>query len=336
VRTITRVLLSATLIAVAALFLLEPVRIGVGYVALAATPGYEDRFRDYVPFTGMHDTVAVWSPTRTASGAETYFPVNSKWQQPRDTGTTPHQGVDLAAGMGTPVHPIDRGWIVFQAEANGGADEYELIIRLDWDYDGLQNDDVYVKYDHLQYVGYWPTGALVYPSDQVATSGNEGGHQSVHLHFGTLYPKFSGSNTGRWTGMERLYTGVTAWNYGRDLDFICFLDVIGNSVWANAYTMNMGAHQALPPGNVRLFHRRPGASAYDSAQMSAASGDDWFVDLNALGYVAGDNVEWLVRARRPLGTEFHNSAYFPPQFRHPDNSPNDTPTRFPFYTTQVF
>lgn len=339
-QNISRIFFAASLVTAGALVALEPFRAAARETAAPpsrAEPGYEDRFRDYVPYTGMSDTLHLWSPTRDAAGIQIMPGVSSKWQQPRRVGTTPHQGVDLLATMGTPVHPIDRGWIVYQAEGAPSTGRYELIINLDWNWDGIQNDDVYVKYDHLQYVFFRATGSYVYPQYQVATSGNEGGTQPTHLHFGVLYPKFDGSLTGRWNGVERLYAHVPDWNYGRDLDFISYLEVHGSDIWVNAYRMSGDTHYVLPAGNVHLFHRPAGYTPWDSAQMAASTESDWYVSLRSLGYAPGQNVEWLVRARVDLTntTETHNSGFFPPQFRHPHNNPNETATRFPFYTTQV-
>lgn len=322
-RTATRLLVGAAIIAAAGFLVREPARAAM---AGRATPDYSDAFRDYVPYTGMTSTINAYSPTRNTSGVETYFGVNSKWQQPRSVGTTPHQGTDLNTPMGTPVHPIDRGWIVYQSST-----AYELIIQLDWDYDNVQDDDVYVKYDHLQYVNFKPTGSFVTTADKVATSGSEGGTVPVHLHFGVLYPKFATGTNGRWAVTERLYTNVADWNYGRDLDFINYVEVAGSRVWANAYTKDNTQTVHLPAGNVRLYHRRVGATRWDSVTMTAASHGDWYADLP---YPAGTQVQWLVQARRPMSGETHNSAYFPPRFKHPDNSPNVSAT-FPYFTATV-
>ena len=299
-----------------------------------------ERFRDYAMGGSYH---GFWYPLRDAAGTEVWYRVNSKWQQPRDEGTTPHQGVDLGSGVGTRVYPVYNGWIVYQSgrRSDGtccftdasGQTLWEMILQLDVNDDGIQNDAVYHKYDHLERVGYRSTGVYVSTADMVATSGNENGqYTGAHLHFGNLNPR--SGQTGRWTGMERHYGWSADYNYGDDLDFISYVTKDAyNVVQATTYVMSSGTRTSITAGNVRLFHRRAGTSAWSNAAMTlTATADRWQIDLDGLGYGPGVSIQYFVRSSRAGLVEPHNSAFFPAIFAHAINDPNATAALYPYYT----
>jgi hypothetical protein len=301
---------------------------GTAAYAWANTPNSTLRFRDYAEGIDQSAIKDLESPVRTSTGTPATPGVVSKWNQPRDvgsTGTTPHQGVDLTAAVGTLVYPVMPGWITYQHGKNTsgvccttsgtGSGNYEMIIRLDWNRNGVQDDNVYLKFDHLERVGYFAAGAYVSTADRVATSGNENGAYDQHLHFGFLYPKEGTSNTGRWTGNEPHYTWAADWNYGGDLDFISWvMRYSDNTVEATAYTMNTRVRSALPQGNVVLYHRRSGTSTWSApVTMTALSSPAYRfrTSLNTLGYAPGTTIDWMVRAIRPNLAEIHPAAFFP-------------------------
>jgi hypothetical protein len=305
-----------------------------------------DRFIDYAPGITMDLVTPLWSPLRTSDSLTDYYAqVNSKWLQPRDTGTTPHQGVDLQAALGTPIFPIHPGWVAFRhgrnrsgvcCVATPGAtveQEYEIILELDWNNDAVRNDAVFAKYDHIEQV-WVADNEQVFAGHQIGTSGNEDGNYGAHLHFGILNPRLG--NTGRWTGMERHYTDVDYWNWGDDLDFISYLKhYADNVVEATSYSLSMGLEEPLDPGGMRVYHRVAGTSAWSDSPMQTVAGSSyrWTVDLDALGYASGTQIHWMLRAWRPrLVVEEHPVAYWPPRFAHPVNFPNQTAAAFPYRT----
>jgi murein DD-endopeptidase MepM/ murein hydrolase activator NlpD len=303
---------------------------------------YLARFRDY---TLGGEVRAFWLPFRDAAGNEVSSPVTSKWQQPRDDGTSPHQGTDLRAAMNTPVYAPYNGWIVGQDGKNTAGvccirestNSFEVVLRLDLNDNGVQDDTVHFKFDHVERVGYRSTGSYVTPADQVATSGNENGTyiNAPHLHFGPLNPKEATTSNGRWTGLERHYTWVSEWRYGDDLDFISYVGKDAfNNVRATSYVMSSGTPTSLPAGNVVLFHRRSTGGTWSMRTMTAVAGepDRWEADLDTLGYGPGVSIHWMIRSTRPGLVEPHNAAFFPPEFAHPNNNPNAVANAYPFYT----
>lgn len=303
----------------------------------ANTESYLARFRDYA-MGGVYKSF--WIPSRNSTGGEIAYAVFSKWQQPRDVGTSPHQGADIGAPMNTPLYPTYYGWIVNQDGyysngtccLRGTGSSFEVILQLDVNDNNVQDDAVYMKYDHVERVGFRSTGSFVTPSDQIATSGDENGGVGPHLHFGPINPR-SGS-TGRWTGLERHYGWVADWRYGDDLDFISYVvRDSANVVRATSYTMSDGVRQALPAGNVVLFHRRAGTSAWSARTMTlTAEAYRWETDLDTLGYGPGVSIHWMIRSIRPNLADPHSAAFFPPEFAHPNNNPNAVAAAYPFYT----
>ena len=308
------------------------------------------RFRDRAPDMGLDWIADLWSPTRNADGTESFYPVTSKWQQPRSEGTTPHQGVDLGTPIDTDLYPIEEGWIVYQSgfgpdgvtsfpDANGAVN-WEIVIRVDWNYNGVQDDELYLKYDHVKRVGYVATGAFVSAATRIAKSGNEGGvYPGPHLHFGFLWPKEPGVNNGRWVRMYPFYTWAQDWQWGRDMDFIAqFSHGSGNVISLYAYTRVTAGPEALHPDSVVLYHRRTGTTTWTGTSMRVSEIDpyNFTLELNALGYAPATQIDYLVRAWRSFaGGDEHKAAYFPPEFAHPYNSPNHSATRYPFYAATI-
>jgi murein DD-endopeptidase MepM/ murein hydrolase activator NlpD len=302
-----------------------------------------DRFRDYAEGIDNDTWKDLYGPLIDASGGD-YFPaVQSKWQQPRDTGTSPHQGTDVGAPMYTRVLPVWAGWIVYQSGRRpdgtccvsdvNGAVLWEMVIQLDWNGNGSQDDAVYVKYDHLERVGYYTNGTYVTAADIVAQSGNENTMYGAHLHFGLLYPKEA--QTGRWTSINHHYGWVTAWYNGDDLDFISYVSrAADNTVSATAYVMSDGQYQPLSPGSVHLFHRRSGTSSWSSSPMALTSESDRYaIDIDFLGYAPGTQIDWLVRALRTGLDDPHYAGFFPARYAHPNNDPNAVAAAYPFYVS---
>lgn len=308
--------------------------------AVRKTESYIDRFRDYAQGIDQNTWKSLYTPTTDASGNDAFPGVWSKWQQPRDVGTSPHQGLDLGVPKYTWVYPTYKGWIVYQSgrkpddtccvyDANG-QNRWEMIIQLDWNDNGAQDDAVYLKYDHLQNVGYYATGAYVTASNAVARSGDEGGSYGAHLHLGLLYPREG--QTGRWTSMNHHYGWAANWRYGDDLDFISYVVLYtDNTVRATSYVRSDGQYQAS--GGVRLFHRRSGTSTWSSAAMSLTSeADRYVIDLDNLGYAPGTPIHWFVRSVRSGLSDPHNAGFFPTRYAHPNNDPNATSAAYPYYT----
>ena len=97
-------------------------------------------------------------------------------------GSTMHQGVDLAAPIGTPVRAITSGVVVkaLQQEDSGGGGtglaNYGRAITID------NGNGIVSLYAHNDTVLVTP-GQQVVPGQQIATLGNTGRSSGPHLHF---------------------------------------------------------------------------------------------------------------------------------------------------------
>jgi murein DD-endopeptidase MepM/ murein hydrolase activator NlpD len=89
--------------------------------------------------------------------------------------TTFHEGVDYAAGTGSPVHPVARGTVVSAGyEGNFGN---KVVI------DHNVNGEHFVTiYAHMDFISVH-TGQSVERSDQIGGVGNTGRSYGAHLHF---------------------------------------------------------------------------------------------------------------------------------------------------------
>lgn len=330
---------------------LAALTLGLGAWKSAALWKAEDtnpRFRDYAASVNQDVFKDLYSPARSG-GAETFPGVTSKWNQPRDVAsTTPHQGVDLAMAKHTPVYPVYDGWIVYQSGRNASGTAlypagtttaaWELVMVLDWNNNGVNDDAVYVKYDHLERVGFVGNNVKVSPATQIATSGDENGDyvNAPHLHFGLIYPYSSTTRNGEWTSMNHHYAYTSSWNYGFDMDFIADAYIANNFVTATTYVGSGGARYRVNASDVHLLHRRVGTSTWTASLMAQADSFTFQKDLNTLGYAPGTQIQWMVRSRRTAMTnsyEAHESAYWPPKFAHPVDDPNASPAAYPSYTT---
>ncbi|MDQ8737150.1 M23 family metallopeptidase [Paenibacillus sp. LHD-38] len=237
------------------------------------------------------------------------FPVvTSQWNQPRSTGTNPHQGIDIRAQTPTDVNAVCDGWVTSQ----NATSTYHLILKCDTNGDGLNNDNLKIYYDHLSAVGFITSSTTkITEGTKVALSGNENGGTSYHLHFGT---RTSRSGTMVWTRNEPYYRWTSNWNYGRDLDFISLVTWTNNIAKVVSYEVASGIKKSLNSNSVTLFHRKDGTASWSSVQMTK-SGDEFSYNLGSL-YTTGEIINWMVRSQNPY-TSGYNYAFMIPKYEQP-------------------
>ena len=96
-------------------------------------------------------------------------PFGIRWQ-----GALPsvHRGVDISVPIGTPVHPMAPGRVMFAGEMSG----FGLVVWLD------HGGQVITAYAHLAEIRV-ETGAAVEGETVLGLSGESGNAQGPHLHF---------------------------------------------------------------------------------------------------------------------------------------------------------
>ena len=175
------------------------------------------------------------SPLSTTSTSG-FVGVNSKWNQPRASGTNPHNGVDLQAALNTNVYAPYAGW----ATGINVTGNYDIKFLVDANKNTVQDDgDYYIRFYHMnarESNGYKTQGQLI------GKSGNQGGYPA-HLHFGIC------SETGglKWLRNEVNYRYLTSnnWASGQDLDIYSQVRWNDNKPSIIAYIRNDGAKQSF-------------------------------------------------------------------------------------------
>ncbi len=262
----------------------------------------------------------------------TLYTVTSKFNQPRNVnGTNPHRGTDLGSPFGTNVLAPWNGWVAISAPGS-----YELVLRLDINNDGVKNDSVYMKFDHLSAV-LVGAGVAVTKGQTVGRVGNEGGVYASHLHFGLMKDIDNNATADVWIRNEPYYRTVSGWDFGKMLDFIALSTFSSNKAQVTVYAKDETGKQDVAAADVVFYHRQVG-STWWNAVTAVKSGDVFSFDVKAKYPTAGTQVQWTVRAHRTSikGKISYTWAYMPPKFDQPDHSPNTAPTNvFDYYVNTV-
>jgi murein DD-endopeptidase MepM/ murein hydrolase activator NlpD len=292
------------------------------------------------------DYTQVFAGTTTGSGTQDLvLPIKgntfiaSKYNQPRNVSppfTNPHRGTDIVADLKTPVYAVWKGKVIHAGEG----DDYQVDIALDLNGDGLQNDNAYVRYDHLYRIDV-KTGQSVLQDTPIGVVGdkakinNQVYSVAPHLHFGIM--KQDASASGRpdyWVRNEPFYRYNSNWNKGKDLDFISY------STWDNgsiasvyAYTYSDGIYIPLNVGDVVIYHRRNGTSAWGAITASEYLGQ-FYTNLRSI-YPVGTKVDWMAKATRSdLPSTAYRCAYHQPKFAQPDCTPSSS-YAFDYFTNTI-
>ncbi|GIO16479.1 hypothetical protein J19TS2_60340 [Cohnella xylanilytica] len=259
-----------------------------------------------------------------------YSAVTSKWNQPRNvtSGTNPHRGVDVTAAMNTNVLAVCDGWILSQDD---GTENY-LEFMCDRNGDNTKNDDLKIYYDHVEEVGFVANNVKVTKGTKIAESGDEDGAYDPHLHFGAKAVRTG--TTEVWMRNEPYYRSVSAWNYGKDLDFISNVSWnAGDTISVSSYVMNNGT-----PSDVTAvaFHRANGTSTWTSSTMTKSGTGKSAVFTFDLGntYSTGTVVNVMVRATRP-GLTVYDDAFMIPKYAQPAENPNSTANKYDYFSCTI-
>lgn len=282
-------------------------------VAVYAYSSYSEVFR------GAYNSTTRWSsPTRNSSGYSTWVTINSKWSEPRTTGTSPHVGVDIPLTNGTPIYAVMSGNLT---KTN---DTYNTLSqRYSYTY-------LYCHYEHMSSItktGYAYTGDLLGYSGDVGASG------AYHLHWGAYDEN---SITGRKSYRnETFYRNASAWNYGRDVDVYSQCQWLYNdTAKITAVFSGAGNTHNESPAEVRIYHRQAGGSNWIDGGSMTKSGFEYTYSFDSL-YSSGTTIEWMVRIKRNIGLS-KPYAWAPSKYYNPDANPNATSYRYAYFTNTVY
>ena len=258
------------------------------------------------------------------------YTVTSKFNQPRNVnGTNPHRGTDLGSSYGTQVNAVWNGWVVYASST-----AHEVEIYLDINNNSVKDDNTFVKYDHLSQVSV-ANGAWVTKGQKVGATGDEGGVYPAHLHFGTMKDGGTDGRPDLWLRNEPYYRANSYWDYGKMLDFISYSTFNSNTASIYAYSHDETGKQTVNAGDVTIFHRKAGTSAWTAA-TAVKSGDQFTYNFTGV-YPAGTSVQWMARANRSSIKETSSMywAFMIPKFAQPDYNPNATAYAYDYFTNTV-
>ena len=271
-------------------------------------------------FGGNPPSVVNFNSPLSCSSTCGFASVNSKWNQPRNVGTNPHEGVDVQASLNTNVYAPCSGW----ATGITGAGPYDIQFLVDANNNKVQDDgDYYIRFYHLnsrEADGYKEKGALI------GKSGSQG-TLSPHLHFGVC----SISGGLKWLRNEINYRHLssTNWNSGKDLDVYAVVSWDYNIASFTAYIRNDGAKE--PFGEVRIYYRTTTSGAWTDGGVLTNNGDFYSFDFSKV-VPSGTTVQWMVRLTRTGVTQ---AAFCPAKFYQPSNNPNSVAYAYGYWTNTV-
>ncbi|QYR22230.1 M23 family metallopeptidase [Paenibacillus sp. sptzw28] len=230
------------------------------------------------------------SPIRSGSN-DVWSRVNSKVNQPRSSGTNPHQGTDLQAAAGTPVYPILPGKVV---AVNHDTSSQLGSVILDHDINGNGTyDGYYVRYLHINPTGDSITGIKI--GDTFTTSQSIGvvdtqKSYAPHLHF-----HMTTSTASLTYKLYGFYRWVTEWNNGSHLDFISGDAISANVLYINAYACTDNTTNVYDVSKIELYYKRGSSGTWTKSStlftMSTPSIHRWSINLKtATGAATGTTI----------------------------------------------
>ena len=250
----------------------------------------------------------------------TYSQVNSKWNQPRGMGTSPHQGVDLSASTGTKLYAVYSGYVE-HSSYGGTADIRFRVTASGTSTKGANDYFVYYSHNNTRKAeGFYAKGA------EIGTSGSNGA-TAAHLHFGNRL-----IDDVKWVRNEINYRWQTSWDEGRRLDSYSWATWTSNKAGITAYFADETSTN-IAAAEVRIYYRAAGTSAYTDGGTMTKSGDKYTYNF-AGKYTAGTTVQWLVRIQRP-GLSVYSYAWAPAKFIEPAANPNSSSYVYAYYSNTI-
>lgn len=297
--------------------------IALSIIAMASIFTISASAADYRIFFGnTPPSIVNFNSPLSSSSSSGFVAVNSKWNQPRSSGSNPHNGVDLQASLNTSVYAPYDGW----STAIAVVGNYDIDFLVDANNNNIQDDgDYHIRFYHLN--GREPTGKKL-KGALIGQSGNQGPIGTpAHLHFGIC----STSSGLIWLRNEvnYRYLSSTNWNSGKDLDAYAQVQWNSNTASITAYIMNNGNKE--PFSEVRMYYRTTTGGPWTDGGAITRSGDVY--NYNFSGKVpSGTSVQWMMRILRSGESQ---AAFCPAKFYQPDSNPNASTYAYGYWTNTV-
>lgn len=260
-----------------------------------------------------------------------YSAVVSKWNQPRNQGTSPHKGVDLRAQEPTSLYAPYKGWVT-ASSYSGATNAQDIDFIVDTNGNGIKDDgNHHIIFAHLSDRIDFPansTELYVNKGDYIGITGNKsspGNPVGFHLHFGNCT---SGGSV--WYRNEPSYRHLSSanWNAGKALDAYSLVTWNNNTAAFNSYIIDNGAPTHF--SEVMLYYR---TTSGNWTEIGPLSQTNYNYSYNFTGKVSsGKKVQWMFRLTRDGASP---RAFGPAKFYNPADDPNSVAYAYAYWENSV-
>ena len=152
-------------------------------------------------------------------------------------------------------------------------------------------------------------------STQVATTGSD------HLDWRLLSTIGGVSRT---LELYPYFVNVGGWNGAKDLDYISLYGWYQNVLYISAYVMNNGIRYEIASGDLVLYWRLAGNTAWNGPIALSRNADGNYTHNVANLASPGTSLDIIIRAKRTDQGTVPNYQYgwFPPKYNQPPIDPN--------------
>ncbi|WP_223067305.1 M23 family metallopeptidase [Paenibacillus caui] len=276
-----------------------------------------DFSRSFSEIYGLNSIINAYSPAHDTSGNDAFVAVNSKTNQPRTTGTSPHVGTDISMAAGRNVYAIYSGKVVSK-NTDTSSQLGNIIINLDTNNNGTP-DGFYIKYLHIVPSSSLSVGSSVSRTTVVGTIDTYKVFPP-HLHFARTDSTDSISYK-----LYNLYrhTSISTWNNGESLDYLAGDSIVGSSVYITGYTMDDGAWEDL--STIYVYYKIGSTGTWSSTPKQMTKFNTygrWKYDFSAVASSGQTVYYYLAGIRADMSSTSDNWGLWPQYYTHPPKDPS--------------
>jgi hypothetical protein len=263
--------------------------------------------------------------------------------QKRD-GSNPHRGTDFNLKQGDEFILPFGGFVVESSTASGK--NATFVVMLDVNGNQKNDDNVWLrvwhtkKKDNIAKNTYYAKGTAVGVVQDYNGDGSSN-TKGDHLHFGVV---FDSGTYEQYGPMYPYYLNV-AYNDGKHLDLISYVNPTTSGLSFTAYIMDETKTDPQAPNDIVIFHKKSTETKWKRYNVPVNSTHNYYVTWSSLGYSIGQftNIQYIIRVGRysnvsDSGTQwtYYNWGFYPAKYERPDPDPdvsNDSPQ--PAYETYI-
>jgi hypothetical protein len=284
----------------------------------AYAANYDQRFSEVY---GLSRIVDAYSPAHDLSGNDEFVGVNSKTNQPRTDGSSPHRGTDLKMGKDRYVYGVYSGLVTKVVNDSTSLSNQlgSVIINLDINGD-KQPDGYYIKYLHIVPNTNLKAGSTWVDRNTIIGTIDSWKKFPPHLHFHRTTS--DGVITYKLYSFYR-HTSLSTWNNGEELDFLAGDSRVGNSIYITGYTMD--DTQEEPLLEVHVYYKIGSGSWSDTPKKMSVYNSTyyrWTFDFNTIASPGEAVYYYLAGIRADMSSTSDRWGLWPQYYEHPPLKPS--------------